>query len=79
MDIKVLRNNYVFETSRASERDLQMEHQGPFTLTLALTLVLMPERNTLVSTALFTPSDSISINTSIKIHLGSGLTQERQC
>ena len=48
-------------------------------LTLALMLVLMLERNTLISIASFTPSVSISINASIKNQMGSGLIQKCQC
>ena len=73
MDIKILRNNHAFETSRASEKDRQMEHKAyshrVSVLTLVLTLVLVLERNTLVSVALFTPSDSISTNTSVNIYV----------
>ena len=36
MDIKILRNIYAFENNRASERDLQMERKGPFTLSISI-------------------------------------------
>ena len=60
--------------------------KGPFkaysdrasAFTFALTLALVLKRNILVSIASFIRSVSISINTTVKIHMGSGQIQRRQ-
>ena len=48
---------------------------SPRALASALTLALMLQRNTMVSIAPFTPNVIISVNTSIKIQMGSGPIQ----
>ena len=59
---------------KSSGKELRLLSALAVPLILALTL----DWNTLVSIASFTPSSSISINTSIKIQTGSGPIKKRQ-